>query len=160
MNHSNHSGLVTSYDIVCNHWFRVQGMACCLFGNKSLPKPILTSSQWNLFEQFQWKFNQYFNAIKCIWKCLQIVGHFNVPPNRKISHRNFCQWKAQMPGIKKINPQIFLGFNYLSIPWFRMLQKAKELWNNYQSALHINIMSLHMEMLAFPLTGPCERNPA
>ena len=100
MNHSNHSGLVTSYDIVCNHWFRVQGMACCLFGNKSLPKPILTSSQWNLFEQFQWKFNQYFHAIKCIWKCLQIVGHFNVPPNRKISHRNFCQWKASMPGIK------------------------------------------------------------
>ena len=41
-----------------------------------------------------------------------------------------------------------------------MLQKAKGLWNNYQSALHFNIMSLHMEMLTFPLTGPCEKDPA
>ena len=36
----------------------VQVMACCLFGTKPLPEPMMTNCQYDPEEKFQWYFNQ------------------------------------------------------------------------------------------------------
>ena len=50
----------------------VQAMACCLFGAKPLPEPMLAFDQLESWEQISVKFEfefYHFHSRKCIWKC-------------------------------------------------------------------------------------------
>ena len=58
----------------------MQIMACRLFSAKSLPEPMPTCCQLNLYEQSTVKFESKYkknHSRKCVWKCsLQNGGHF------------------------------------------------------------------------------------
>ena len=58
----------------------VQVIACCLFGTKPLPEPMLSYCQLYLYKQTSVKFESIYktyNSWKCTWKCLLWNGdHF------------------------------------------------------------------------------------
>ena len=57
----------------------VQIMACCLFGAKTLSKPMMAYYQSDPKEQTPVIYccqTELFHSRKCIWKCLQDGGHF------------------------------------------------------------------------------------
>ena len=65
----------------------VQVMACCLFGTKPLPEPMLTYCQLDCWEQISVKLESkfyHFHSRKCIWNC------------RLPKWRPFCPWGDEL----------------------------------------------------------------
>ena len=84
----------------------VQVMACCLFGTKPLPEPMLAYCKLDSWEQIpvklEWK-HYHFHSRKCIWKC-------GLP-----KWRPFCPGGSQLTlhglvGIKGIRNSVIVWF--------------------------------------------------
>ena len=78
----------TAYMRWWTSWAFLQVMACCLFGAKSLPEPILGYCQLDSWKQMSVKFESefyHFHSRNCIWKCSRpILWPFFVSRDRRV----------------------------------------------------------------------------
>ena len=98
----------------------VQVMACCLFGGKPLPEPMLTYCQLDLKEHILMKYYlkfESFQSRKCIWKCrLQMSA---------ILFQPLCGTSAALPS----NQLIAMSQNDCHISSIRSVI-TEDMWDN------------------------------